>query len=137
MQKAVEDEPKTLQYVADHLKTKWMCKEAVRREAWSLYNVPDYFETQEMCDKAVEEDPCALEFVPDWFVIQEQLKIWHNDNYWHNSALIIKWYNGHKKQKAQKAKLKRELMPIAWHPSRWWDWCVPEDEKKETEKLWK
>ena len=24
-------------------------------------------------------------------------------------------------------------MPIAWHPSRWWDWRVSEDEKKETE----
>ena len=24
-------------------------------------------------------------------------------------------------------------MPIAWHPSRWWDWCVPKGEKKETE----
>ena len=34
------------------------------------------------------------------------------------------------------AKIKEELMPIAWHPLRWWDWCVPEDEKKETEKLW-
>ena len=21
-------------------------------------------------------------------------------------------------------------MPIAWHPPRWWDWCVPEDKKK-------
>ena len=27
-------------------------------------------------------------------------------------------------------------MPIAWHPSRWWDWCVPKHEKKKTEKLW-
>ena len=27
-------------------------------------------------------------------------------------------------------------MPIAWHPSRYWDWCMPEDEKQETEKLW-
>ena len=26
-------------------------------------------------------------------------------------------------------------MPIAWHPSRWWDWCVPEDEKKQAEKF--
>ena len=35
-------------------------------------------------------------------------------------------------------KLKRHkyLMPIIWHPSRWWDWCMSEDEKKETEKLW-
>ena len=37
---------------------------------------------------------------------------------------------------AQKAKLKEELMRVAWYPSRWWDWCVPENEKKETEKLW-
>ena len=22
-------------------------------------------------------------------------------------------------------------MPIAWHPSRWWDWSMPEDDKKE------
>ena len=40
-----------------------------------------------------------------------------------------------KKQKTQKAQIKKELMPIAWHPSRHWDWCMPEDEKKETEKL--
>ena len=26
-------------------------------------------------------------------------------------------------------------MPIACHPSRWWDWCVPEDEKEEMEKF--
>ena len=26
-------------------------------------------------------------------------------------------------------------MPIAWYPSRWQDWCVPQDEKQETEKL--
>ena len=39
-------------------------------------------------------------------------------------------------KKAQKAKIKDELMPIAWYPSRWWDWCVPEDKKKETEILW-
>ena len=38
--------------------------------------------------------------------------------------------------KAQKTSIKKELMPIAWHPSRWWDWCIPGDEKKEPEKLW-
>ena len=27
-------------------------------------------------------------------------------------------------------------MRVAWHPSRWWNWCFPEDEKKETVKLW-
>ena len=22
-------------------------------------------------------------------------------------------------------------MPVAWHPKRWWDWCLSEDGKKE------
>ena len=26
-------------------------------------------------------------------------------------------------------------MPITWHPSRWWDWCVPNDEKKRDRKI--
>ena len=61
---------------------------------------------------------------------QQQLKLLQYD--WYNNDLI-KWYDGYKKrkaQKAQKASIKEELMPITWHPSRWWDWCVPEDEKK-------
>ena len=24
-------------------------------------------------------------------------------------------------------------MPIAWHPTRWWNFCMSEDEKKELE----
>ena len=27
-------------------------------------------------------------------------------------------------------------MPIAWHPSKWWDCCIPENEEREMEKLW-
>ena len=26
-------------------------------------------------------------------------------------------------------------MPIVWNPSRWWDWCFPEDEKKRGRKI--
>ena len=26
-------------------------------------------------------------------------------------------------------------MVIAWHPKRWWDWCVSEDEKKEIDPM--
>ena len=22
-------------------------------------------------------------------------------------------------------------MPLVWHPTRWWDWCMSENEKKE------
>ena len=33
--------------------------------------------------------------------------------------------------------MNKRLMPIAWHLLRWWDWCMSEDEKTETEKLWR
>ena len=24
-------------------------------------------------------------------------------------------------------KISKKLMPIAWHPTRWWGWCMSED----------
>ena len=64
---------------------------------------------QEMCKKAVEKGPRMLKYVPDHFKMG---------------------YNGYKKRKAQKVSIKEGLMPITRHPSRWWDWCVPENGKK-------
>ena len=49
---------------------------------------------------------------------------------------FFEWYNSYKKWKAQKASIKEELLPITWHPSRHWDWCMLEDEKCDT-KLWR
>ena len=49
--------------------------------------------------------------------------------------VLITWRDAYIKRKAQKAKIKEELMPVAWHPDRWWDWCVPEHEKKGTTNL--
>ena len=90
-----------------------------------------------MCNKTVRDDSFSLKFVPDYFATQQQLRIWHDDDDYCNYDEMITWYDGYQKHKAQKAQIKKELMPIAWHPSRWWDWCVPNDEKQETEKLWK
>ena len=39
------------------------------------------------------------------------------------------------KRKALNRNISEELMPIAWHPCRWWNFCVPEDEKKEIESI--
>ena len=39
------------------------------------------------------------------------------------------------KRKALKKDISEELMPVAWHPTRWWDWCLPEDEKEGTERI--
>ena len=97
--------------------------------------VPDHLKTQEMCKIAIEKYQCTLKFVPDSFVTQEQIKIWHDDDYNHEDNGLIKLHETYKKQKAQKSKIKEELLPITWHPSRGWDWSGTEDEKKETEKF--
>ena len=93
-----------------------MCERAVEDEPGILRFVPDHLKGQEAFEKAVD--------VSDLFVTQQQIKIWHDDD------RLIKWYDGYKKRSVQKAKVKEELMPIAWNPSRWWGWCVSEDEKR-------
>ena len=110
-----------------------MCYTAVEKDPRMMRHVPDHLETQKMCDKAVRKGSFTLHYVPDWFVTQQQLRTWNN---YCNDDELIKWYNGYKKRKSQKAQIKKELMPTAWHTPRLWDWCVPKDEKKETEKLW-
>ena len=40
-----------------------------------------------------------------------------------------------KKTKHIKKELNEELMPVAWHPKRWWNFCMWKDEKKETEPI--
>ena len=112
-----------------------MCNETVGAFPWTLEHVPD--DLKKMCNEAVRGEPWNLRHVTDWFVTQQQIKIWHDDYHCCNGNRLIKWYDGYQKQNAQKAKMKEELLPIAWHPSKWWDWYVPEDEKKkEIEKLW-
>ena len=104
-----------------------------------------YHLRMEICDKAVRDDSSSLQFVPDWFVTREGVDVWHDDNYdddsdhWdndNNEDKFFEWYHGYIKRKAERAKIKEELFPITWHPSRYWDWCMSEDGKKETEKLW-
>ena len=26
-------------------------------------------------------------------------------------------------------------MPVAWHPTRWWGWCMSENEEKEIDPM--
>ena len=118
-----------LGYVPDHLKTQAMCEKAFENDSYTLKYVPDHLKTQEVCNKTLHERLWLLEYVPDWFVTQKQIDIWCDDDYWYHDDEIIKWCNGYKKRKAQKAKIKEELMPISWHPDRAIDWCMSEDEK--------
>ena len=69
-----------------------------------------------------------------WFTTTHPETFHYYDGYWVNNDGAIKQHNeeSHQKHKAQKAQIKKELMRVAWHPSKWWDWCVPEDEKGDT-----
>ena len=48
---------------------------------------------------------------------------------------LLAWNRNFKKRKALKKKISEELMSIAWHPKRWWNFSMSEDEEKETELI--
>ena len=127
---AMRMDPYSLAFVPDNLKTQEMCDKALEIDPYNLWRVPNHFKTQKMCDKAAETGPGSLEFVTDWFVTQQQIDVWYDDDYWCNDDEIIEWYNGYQKRKAQKSKIKEELLHTAWHPGYVMDWCMSEDEKR-------
>ena len=130
--RAAEDELEALEYVPDHLKTKEMCKEAVRRKPYTLRHVPnhlrtqemcedvihvrleefflipDCFKTQEMCIRAVKVTPWQLYGDRDYFVILQEM--WCED--FDDNDYLINWHNAYQKCKAQKAQIKKEVLPI-------------------------
>ena len=97
-------------YDSDYLKDQGICEWVLYENPRMLEYVPDHFKTREICNDVVMEDPLLLRHVPDWFVLQEQLR--QCDDYYDANG-YIKWYDGYQKRKAQKAKIKQELMPIA------------------------
>ena len=123
--------PAVLFLVPDHFKTQDMYNEALEVDPWSLYDIPDYLKTQKMCNEVVKDDPSSLQFVPDSFVSQQQLDVWYDDDYWYHEDDITEWYEGYKKQKAEKAKIKEGLLHIALRPYHVMDWCMSEDYKRQ------
>ena len=49
-------------------------------------------------------------------------------------VILMAWRNRCKKHEAFEKAFKK-LMPVALHPTRWWDWCMPEGEKKGIEPI--
>ena len=41
---------------------------------------------------------------------------------------LLPLLNKFEKRKVIKGKMSKELMPVAWHPTRWWDCSLPEVE---------
>ena len=134
----MRNKPAVFFLVPDCFITQEMYIKAVEVDPWQLKDVPDHLTTQEMCDKAVRKCSSLLMHVPDWFVTRELVYMWYDDIEYcddNDEDNFFTLDHDYQKRKAEKASVKEELLPITWHPSRWYDWCVPEDEKKETEKL--
>ena len=121
----MRNNPAVLFLVTDCFKTEEMCIKALEVDPTSLYDIPDNLKTEEMCNKAVEVDPFLLQFVPDRFVKREWMWMWYDDS--HDDDKLIEWYEGYQKPKAQKGKIKEDLVPIAWHPNCVMGWCISED----------
>ena len=109
---------------------------------------PDKHETQNICDKAVDDCLAVLKFIPNWFVTNKTIiksfiycfvrRRWFPLFWWRfdkddpNTVIFINrlaWQNKFKKRKEQK-KISGELMPIAWHPRKQWNFCMPDEEKE-------
>ena len=56
-----------------------------------------------MCELAVSEEACDIKYVPDWFVTTEMVDKYKGKE----------WVEAYKQRKAQKAKIKEELLPVA------------------------
>ena len=51
-------------FIPDPLKTKKVCKHAVKKLLFLIKYVPDWYKTQKMCDKVVVENGGMLMFIP-------------------------------------------------------------------------
>ena len=55
-----------------HLKTKKICKHAIKKFPFVIRYVPDRYKAQKMCDKASLENGETLESVPNFYKNQKQ-----------------------------------------------------------------
>ena len=64
---------------------------------------------------------------PDTIIVIVRLFILLLSDFWLD---ILNFENA----KNLKKKISERLIPIAWHPRRWWNFCTLQDEKKEKKK---
>ena len=42
---------------------------------------------------------------------------------------LMAWYNKYKQHESWKKDTSKEITLVSYHPTRWWDWCMPKYEK--------
>ena len=86
-----------------------------------------------MCNEAVKKCPWTLIYISIWTVAPKMLEDLDNFEGLHG---FFEQYDDYKQRIAQKAQIKEELIPIACYPFQYCYQCIPEDKKKDIEKLW-
>ena len=114
-----------LEYVSEQFITQEMCTDSVKRNACMFIYVPEQLKNREMSEFVVKKYAWLFQFVPDCFISAEMLEKFQDDG----------WLEAYKHRKAQKAKIKEEVLPVAYHPDCVIDWCFDQEEKKALEKL--
>ena len=133
-----------------------MCDEAVDYFLSTLNFVPDWFVTSKMIKKlftALYADGNIHYFDEDFGNVAfncNEMGILNidlncinldNNNFDEDDpdtiihVRLLAWHIKLGKRKTLKKDISEELMPVARHPNRWWDWCVSEDEKKEIDPM--
>ena len=155
-----QQDPSMLVYCRDRYKTQRMYDEAVDDCLAALKFIPDWFVTSKMLenlDNALHANDDDILFYNEDFdevtfianqrhilAVDLYKIILDNDN--NNNSFyeddpdivhvrLLTWCSKCKKRKALKKQISEELMPIARHPKRWWNFCMTEDEKKEKEPI--
>ena len=146
----VSEDPFLIVYCPDKYKTQRTCDEAVDDCLAALKLVPDWFVISEMIEKrftGLYADENILYFnegsgnaifnsnrigILDIDLNNTNLDNNFDENDPDTIILIrlLTWHIKFKKYKKFKKELSEKLMPVAWHPNRWWDWCMSEYEKK-------
>ena len=60
-------DPEILRFLLDHLKTKKICRYAVKKLPFVIRYVPNWYKTQKICDKVILEKSGILRCVPDYY----------------------------------------------------------------------
>ena len=130
--------------------TQKICDEAVDDSLAALKLIPDWFVTRKMIKKlftALYADENILYFNEDsgnvvfncngMVILNIDLNVNVDNNFWwrwfwfyYSYQAFCLVYIKFEKRKEVKRKVSEELTPVAWHPKRWWNFCMSEDEEK-------
>ena len=132
-----------------------MCDEAVNDSLAELKVVPEQFVTSKMIKKLFivsYADESILYFNEDsdnvvfncneMDILNIDLNKINLDNNFDEDdpdtiihVRLLAWHIKFEKPKTLKKIISEELMPIAWHFNRQWDWCMSENEKIEIDPI--